>query len=1272
MYDSHIVRGVHFQTPLVGDLSMQRIALGILGIMGALLMLILLVVGVVSARDSVAEEDLQRQVSPRVLWGPGMTTITLTQAARPEAVCPTERRAAHVVLLVDKSGSMVNANGFEQAVAASEQFVNVIDRSATEVAIVFFDSRPQLVQPLTSDAQELTQSLRAVEPDGSTAIGAALEMAGNVLLEAGATTEAAAIAILLSDGDAGDEVETVQAASQLRDADVRLITVALGVSDDTFLRSIASTPADFYRAPSPNELAAIYTGIAQGINEARAFDVIIEESVNPRLTPVKSSLRPGGQIDGNHIRWELATLSNNESTFAYEARVDRIGYHAVNEDATRMSFTDCVVGAVAATLVAGPAVLVLPSPGVLIPVALLPLLALGAIFWSRRSSYDRRRPQSGPAASPPALPPTDPNPAWIKQLDDRKILQSGADAQAGNLTPTVIMGLGPVGRAVLNEIAQNLRARYGGRLPEEVRLLQIDVHPRKSRTTPPTKPRYLTPDQWVLLQPDLSEINSEMQLDPDRWPHLNWYDPIATSGRMMARMGVFYDLKNGADESVLWNSLSHAANRLDKPRLRLVGSTFDDVGSALLVDVARLMQIISDSDKDVELWLSGPVGVDWGGQVNDPDRPTRRSDQAARTLATLRELERFQRNARIPFHYVGSGSSQSQLRSETNSAVVQTLYLFEPETPGMTVDDHLGVIADCLLATIHQPVQQTISQHLSLNQQTAGRFVNESGIGTVCSIGSHTVRTPLGLLEEALGWRLLYELLFERHIGIWPVRTLQPDGSYKSVEAIQVVDDDGEARRSAAEKLVGQFRSKLGSTEFLHTVAREASLLLNGERDPSPIKHRVGGLLQAQLWLESVRAMVRREGDRQVAEKISALLQEVAQWQTFLNEVAPQVDERRKQAQEVLRTLLDQKSRRWALNEALEWPVYQDRMRPRPEDITTLQRAAERFGWYVVYHEGSASWQLQLLAPPGDFVWHDEVFPPAFALPRDPKLAEQLYDLVSPLVRNRAQAEFALDEAAKLEPQRWLDRAAPRLEHNSFAAADQMNGEIREKVLLVAPSSYRATQLKQRLEKTQHMPDVVHCETEDYTSVALLRLRNRVPLSTYRGYDVDSWAQNFVEPRLYIWRGEQLASHTERDDGRLDTQFIGWMEQDNELLSLLSWAYLFGLLEHDSHSSEWWLPGLGQWKAESFGDAIEGLFSVDSHRQPKPLQSPNQHIRARARAELQEAIEQRRSEIERNPGSGIRSYRQQIRDELVKPLRENPDRRIQSLALYLQWLVDEL
>ena len=464
------------------------------------------------------------------------------------------------------------------------------------------------------------------------------------------------------------------------------------------------------------------------------------------------------------------------------------------------------------------------------------------------------------------MPTKDKTPIWLKALTTTAVLAEesiSSSADSESISPTVIIGLGVTGRTVLNQIGRTLRSRYGGQLPPQVRLLQIDIQPEHASHLEWKKPCHLADDEWVLLTPDLKEMQRFLQKDVNRKKasnqYLNWYEPYTPSGRMQGRMSVFYDLRRGNNGSVLWSSLHKTVHHLNKPRIKVVGATFDDGSSGLLVDVARLAQIVvsgsnaEHSNVDVEMWLTTPVGKDWSPEITNGRRKIRKNEQQTRSMAALREMERFQRNARQPFEYVPPSNLQDQLRSVTHSAVMQTIFLFEPRPEVGNVDDHLNVMVDGLLAVLHQSTQQALTQHLTASQLRAGTLANQRSMGTVCSLGTYSVRLPLGVLEEATAWRVVYDLLFEELLGIHPCRQQQPNGLYSEVSPEQAVPDNGHIRRKTAEALVETFISDLSGRGFMQAVAEQTGKLLNGESDDmekQPL-NRQGGLLRAQRWLES-------------------------------------------------------------------------------------------------------------------------------------------------------------------------------------------------------------------------------------------------------------------------------------------------------------------------------------------------------------------------------------------------------------------------------------
>ena len=733
----------------------------------------------------------------------------------------------------------------------------------------------------------------------------------------------------------------------------------------------------------------------------------------------------------------------------------------------------------------------------------------------------------------------------------------------------------------------------------------------------------------------------------------------------------------------MWRGLSRVAYKLRKPHLRLVGSTFDDTSSGMLVDIAWLMQSITNSQVDVELWLCGPLQEDWSARLVNPRQRVRVKDQETRTLATLRELERFQRNAAIPFYYVSAVNIQTQLHSQSEAAVIQTMFLFIPDK-GQTVDDHLSNIADGLMAIVYKEAQLAVDQHLVRTKARAGALTNRDGMGMVCSLGAFAIRMPLGILEEALAWRLVYELLFESQIGLLPISELQKDGSYQS-RTPNDLPDDPMKRREEAEIFVGRFRRRWQSQDFYYALTRHLSDILNGEiGETPPLLARVGGVVRARRWLESVRNALNLEGELEMARLINQLLEQIEEQQTLLEELEPKVRNKWQAAREKLARLKQQQGRHWAIDEDLEWSEYQKRVRSwtsnssdnlSPESLLrSAQRSAQRFGWHVNYHEGQCEWQVAFWLPAIDYVWPgmeeagdvEEFVQP---LSQESQLLQRLLALAEPLVRNRKAADLALNVAKQQDTRLLLNRAEPRLVIDGMSASRllDMVGGVAEQTILIAPKSDEARNLQQALQQTPEKANVTLCETDDQTTVTILRVRDRVPLSTCTIYNEETWLNSFVLSGLYVWRGEQLAALAEAGQ-RLSPQFVGWLEQDARLVDLFARAYLFSLLETVGRH-ELWLPGIDAWPGKNVGEGLANLLGQDEANWPVVFLNPRR--RETSLNELENAVRNNQEKIWKDPKMGRRTYQRRVEEQLVQPLAASSDQREKDLAIYLQAIMKQ-
>lgn len=1269
---------------------MKRTAVIVMAIVLALWLGGVVLVAAVQSRPTPAGDGMVRHATPRVLFGRQNSHISLNQAIQSAAECAMRPDDVRVVLLLDRSGSMAQGNAFTEALGAARRFIDSVDLAAMQLAIVFFDDEAFVGSPFASDKSALLAALQGVASSGGTNLDAGLIAAAKLLQGSPNTTAAQPVIIILTDGGADNPDDASQTAQQLAAGHVRLITIGLGQANDVFLVDLVAQPGDFHDAATPSDLQEIYSSLATEISPAIATNVTLTETVSPAFAVVTQTVMPPVDTQGNRLVWRTAALLEDHLSLEYAVSPRSLGLHTLNEEATMLTYTDCLHQAVLVTLQAGPTLIALPSTSVLALLAALTLLMpIGLLlFGGGRFNKSGREQLPAPGREPgyDTQPPPDPIPAWIKHLDEKKVLTLDREhLAAGDLAPTVIIGIGPIGRFVLSQVGQLLRSRYGPTLPQNVRLLQIDVHDRSTAQPLPERPTFLEPAEWVLLTPHLTEIGDSVQRYPQDWPHLDWYNGAQPDyDRARGRLALFDDLKDGADSSRLWKSLSSALQGLPSPKLRVVGSTFDDVSSGVLIDIARLLQIIRGASEDVELWLTGPVGEDWSERLHDPRRKVRASEQIARTLATLRELERFQRNARTPFHYVTASNAQDQLYGEVNAAVVQTIFLFEKGDPKMSVADHLTSLADALLATLHNSTQQVMDRLLTSHRATAFEIVNREQMGMACTLATYAVRMPGGPIERALAWRMLYDLLFEQRLGLLPQAQLDEDGSYIDYDPEKLLRKKPE-EQAAEQAEIGNFvkanRRRLLTPEFYAVLAHRVSDLLNGEGNGVilPELGRAGGLIKARRWLRALKnelSVVEPEAV-QVAER---LRHELEEWSDFLTETVHLVVRRQlEESQRAIQALAGQTGRVWVMQKEGEWPIYKSSFRPwttgEPGMNTSgepLLRAAGRFGWQVVYDEIGRRWQVTLVAPPSAYIWQDEPEDvERYMLPREVQpFLQALYPYTQALAGN-GQTDYVLKLASALTPSEWVARVTPSLRPsgepiNAVEASRLMGGNVTTSLLLVAPIADTAEQLRYSLATAPGAGTVAFCGTADPSAVTLLFLRGRVPLPTYRRYNQEAW-EEVVLPSLYVWRGEQIAAQRELPGQRLNLEFVSWLQREPILIDLFAQAYLLDLVEQGAQQAQ--MPGLGKVRGGRVGELLAAVLGEDSTPLPDTLRhAPD---KARALRDLAVAVQQEKEKYQQAPGIG--EYVTWARENLIEPLRQDTAThgaasRERNFAIYLEAL----
>jgi Ca-activated chloride channel family protein len=183
---------------------------------------------------SIRQPRLRRALPAALLAAAAAMLAVAT--AKPQATMAVPVEKASVVLVTDESGSMsatdVDPSRLEAARSAAKSFLDRVPDKLL-VGFVGFSSQTNAVVEPTLDRTPVKSALDALQPDGATATGDALDAALDRLAARRGKDgkRAPAAVILLSDGkrtQGGDPLAAAQRAKQLG---IPVSTVALGTAD---------------------------------------------------------------------------------------------------------------------------------------------------------------------------------------------------------------------------------------------------------------------------------------------------------------------------------------------------------------------------------------------------------------------------------------------------------------------------------------------------------------------------------------------------------------------------------------------------------------------------------------------------------------------------------------------------------------------------------------------------------------------------------------------------------------------------------------------------------------------------------------------------------------------------------------------------------------------------------------------------------------------------------------------------------------------------------
>jgi Ca-activated chloride channel family protein len=255
-------------------------------------------------REAVTAQSRVRRYLPLALFLLALTSLVLA-FTRPVTVAQVPYGQATVVLALDVSGSMRQRDILPSRLrAAQDAALSFIDRklSSNQIGVVAFAGYAQLVQPPTSDINDLRSAIKGLNIGRGTAIGGGILEALDTIAEQNSDVAPSSsgsslgsevppvtggppeympdIVVLLTDGVYTTGPPPLEAAQQAVDRGVRVYTIGFGtkegqpnsndfggrrwnrgIDEETLQEIAAMTGGEYFSASSAGELQQVFESL---------------------------------------------------------------------------------------------------------------------------------------------------------------------------------------------------------------------------------------------------------------------------------------------------------------------------------------------------------------------------------------------------------------------------------------------------------------------------------------------------------------------------------------------------------------------------------------------------------------------------------------------------------------------------------------------------------------------------------------------------------------------------------------------------------------------------------------------------------------------------------------------------------------------------------------------------------------------------------------------------------------------------------------------------
>lgn len=232
-----------------------------------------------------------------------------------EGACPGRPTAAQIMLVLDRSGSMVADAALTRARDFLTEILGQLDPREVELGLVTFDSGAALRLPLGRDIGALRATLAGLEPGGDTRMGAGIDLALAELGGPRGDPRARQILLLVGDGLFKDEPEAAARRALASGVELRaLVFSTWDYSEETRrgLLALGLTADQVIVDPMPLDLRPLLADLGGLAPERGLFEqvqVLDRIPANMRYQP--DSAEPPARYDpvAHALTWQLPAVS---------------------------------------------------------------------------------------------------------------------------------------------------------------------------------------------------------------------------------------------------------------------------------------------------------------------------------------------------------------------------------------------------------------------------------------------------------------------------------------------------------------------------------------------------------------------------------------------------------------------------------------------------------------------------------------------------------------------------------------------------------------------------------------------------------------------------------------------------------------------------------------------------------------------------------------------------------------------------------------------------